>query len=207
MNCGLARQNALKRVGANPFQRVWEYQASNSFDAEAWRKCMSFWRLYYHLVWSTKNRLPLITPEIEPGLFSYFQRKAAETGSFTHAINGGKDHLHLVVAIPPELSIAQFVKLIKGSSSHYVNYTIQPEFTFAWQRGYGALSLGEKQLQLAIDYVDNQKQHHAHQTTISWLERSLEENAGPEKPETLANRNNQLHEVSGYYSVDTESPI
>jgi putative transposase len=169
---------------------------------------MSFWRLYYHLVWSTKNRLPLITPEIEPELINYIMRKATETGACIHAINGFSDHIHQVLAIPPELSIAQYVKLSKGSSSHYVNYTIKPEFTFSWQRGYGVLSMGEKQLQIAMDYVNNQKKHHADQTTISWLERSLEESEGPDHFGLHSTgRTAQLREESGIYSIDSISPF
>ncbi len=169
---------------------------------------MSFWRLYYHLIWSTKNRLPLITPEIETGLISYILRKASETGSYILAINAFNDHLHQVVAIPPELSIAQYVKLIKGSSSHYVNYTIKPEFTFAWQRGYGVLSMGEKQLQIAKEYVNNQKEHHATQTTNPWLERSVEESEGPKPSGKYSEgRPKQLSEESGIYAIGSESPF
>ena len=49
---------------------------------------MSFWRLYYHLVWSTKNREPLIQPKVEPRLFAYIVRKAAELECYVYAING-----------------------------------------------------------------------------------------------------------------------
>lgn len=169
---------------------------------------MSFWRLYYHMVWSIKNRLPLITPEIEAGLIGYIVRKATEAEAYILAIDALNDHLHQVVAIPPELSIAQYVKLVKGSSSHYVNHTLKPEFTFAWQRGYGVLSMGEKQLHIAKDYVNNQKQHHENQTTISWLERSVEESEGPLFPGThSARKPDRLREESGIYRIDTESPF
>lgn len=169
---------------------------------------MSFWRLYYHLVWSTKDRLPLITPDIETSLINYIIRKAAEAKSYILAINCVSDHIHQVVAISPEISIAQYVKLVKGSSSHFVNYTIKPEFTFAWQRGYGILSMGEKQLQIALDYVNQQKEHHANQTTKTWLERSVEENDGPKPPGTYStNRPKRIHEESGIYTDGSELPF
>lgn len=169
---------------------------------------MSFWRVYYHLVWSTKNRLPLITPEIETELIGYIVRKTSEVKAFILAISAITDHIHLVVAIPPELSIAQYVKLVKGSSSHYINYTLKPEFSFAWQRGYGVLSMGEKQLHIATEYVKNQRDHHANQTTISWLERSMEENEGPKSPGMHSvNRPDRLREEMGIYTIGSESPF
>ena len=68
---------------------------------------MSFWRTYYHLVWSTKNWEPLINEEVEAVLFSYLESKAAELGVHVHAINGWTDHVHMVASIPPKLALAQ----------------------------------------------------------------------------------------------------
>ncbi|NEQ25083.1 MAG: IS200/IS605 family transposase, partial [Microcoleus sp. SIO2G3] len=75
---------------------------------------MAFWRLYYHLVWATKERQPLITSEREPKLYSYIIGKADSLNSIIHAIGGIEDHIHLITSIPPSLSIADFVKNIKG---------------------------------------------------------------------------------------------
>jgi putative transposase len=85
---------------------------------------MSFWRLYYHLVWATKERLPLIQPDKETELYGYIIGKADYLGCITHAINGTENHTHLVASIPPNLSISQFVKKIKGSSSYHWNHTL-----------------------------------------------------------------------------------
>jgi putative transposase len=62
---------------------------------------MTFWRLYYHLVWATDQRLPLITEQVEPRLYSYIVSKAAGLGVYVYAIGGWYDHTHLVVACPP----------------------------------------------------------------------------------------------------------
>ena len=140
---------------------------------------MPFWRLYYHLIWATKNREHLITPTVETRLYPYLVSKAAENDVFVYAINGWYDHIHLVVAIPPKHSVADIVKRLKGASSHYLNYDIRLEHNFAWQRGYGALSVGERQRSIAEAYVLNQKQHHAAQTTNAWLERADELEEGP----------------------------
>jgi putative transposase len=81
-------------------------------------------------------------------------------GCIIHAINGTEDHIHVVASIPPTLAVADFVKRLKGSSSHYRNQVAGAE-RFQWQEGYGVFSLGQRQLDRAVGYVNNQKQHHA----------------------------------------------
>ena len=83
--------------------------------------------------------------EFEARLYACLVTKAAELGCYVHAVNGVEDHIHLIISIPPKHSVAWVVKNLKGSSSHFVNYVAAPGSTFAWQRGYGYLSLGEGQ--------------------------------------------------------------
>lgn len=131
---------------------------------------MALWRLYYHIVWATKGRHPLIDPAVESDLYGYIRGKAHALGCIVHAVGGMEDHIHLVVSIPPKLSIADFVQKIKGSSAHHLNQL--PGYPkFGWQRGYGVFSLGGKQLPDAVGYVENQKNHHCHHTTIPALEK------------------------------------
>ena len=115
---------------------------------------MSFWRTYYHIVWATKNREALITPEIEPRLYAYIVNKAAELGVYVYALNGWIDHVHIVAASPPKEAIAHVVKTLKGSSSHDLNQQGVLDTLFAWQRGYGVLSLGSRQLADAVGEDD-----------------------------------------------------
>ena len=85
---------------------------------------MAFWRTYYHLIWAIQNRQPLITSTREKELYGYIIGKADYLGCIIHAIGGVEDHLHIVASIPPKLSIADFVKKIKGSSSyHFESFT------------------------------------------------------------------------------------
>jgi len=98
---------------------------------------MAFWRLYYHLVWATQNREPLIKPEIEKRLYAYIVHKASELECFVYAINGWYDHLHLIIAIPPKYAVADVVKRLKGASSHDLNHGVGLDYEFVWQRGYG----------------------------------------------------------------------
>lgn len=132
---------------------------------------MPYWKLYYHFVWGTKNRLPLINATLEPELYRAIAAKAQDMGGFVHAIGGMDDHTHLAVSIPPKLAPAKFIGDVKGNSSHYVNHVIKPDFEFRWQDEYGALSFGERNLASVVRYIHNQKGHHADGTLIAAMER------------------------------------
>ncbi len=142
---------------------------------------MPFWRTYYHLVWGTKHRKEIITATVEPVLFQYLTNKAVENEIRVYAVNGWYEHVHMVVSIPPKLSVADAVKRLKGASSYYINEQDLLKEKFVWQRGYGVLTVGKRHLDQAIDYVERQKEHHQKQTTNSWLERMDVEDEGPEE--------------------------
>ncbi|MEO1623137.1 MAG: IS200/IS605 family transposase, partial [Cyanobacteria bacterium J06632_3] len=94
---------------------------------------MSLWKLYYHLVWSTHERLPLITPKREAALYRYCNNKADALGAHLYAIDGIDNHVHLIVSIPPKIAIAEFVRRIKGSSSHYLNSSYPDDGSFKFK--------------------------------------------------------------------------
>lgn len=83
---------------------------------------MAFWRTYYHLIWATENRQPLITLSKEKELYGYIIGKADYLNCIIHAIGGTENHIHIVTSIPPKLSIADFAKRIKGSSAYHLNH-------------------------------------------------------------------------------------
>ena len=141
---------------------------------------MALWRLYYHLVWGTKERHPLINVEMEPVLYGYILGKAHTLGGIVHAIGGMEDHIHMVVSIPPKISIADFVRRIKGSSAyHMTRCGLDTPSNFGWQRGYGIMSMGSKQIDSAVKYVVNQKAHHGQNDVIPALETEMYDNNGP----------------------------
>jgi REP element-mobilizing transposase RayT len=95
---------------------------------------------YYHVVWSTKNRAPVLTEANEPIIYDFIRDKARELGGIVFAINGMADHAHLVAAVPPRLAVATFIGQVKGASPAMYNKGRggdQPHF--AWQSEYGVL--------------------------------------------------------------------
>ncbi len=132
---------------------------------------MPFWQLFYHLVWSTKNREPLIIAEYEPLVYDLIVRKASSLGGKVFAIGGVEDHVHLAVAIPPSIAVATFVGQIKGASSAQINKMKIFPYSFRWQNEYGAFSFDRKRLPYVIQYIKGQKERHQTGTLIPVLER------------------------------------
>jgi putative transposase len=122
---------------------------------------MPYCSLFYHIAWSTKNRLPLIEATWEEDLYGYMRGKAIVLGCRMHAPNGMEDHTHVVISIPPKLAVATLVGHLKGTSSHHVNENFVTHRSFAWQSEYGAFTFSEKSLSQVVNYVIHQKKHHA----------------------------------------------
>lgn len=135
---------------------------------------MSYWKLYYHFVWSTKERQPLIDAGLETALYQAVAAKVQKMGGTVHAIGGTSDHTHLAVSVPPKIALAKFIGDVKGNSSHFVNHVVQPGFEFHWHEEYGVLSFSEKSLPAIVKYIRNQKRHHADNSTMTALERDTD---------------------------------
>jgi REP-associated tyrosine transposase len=121
---------------------------------------MPCWRLFYHAVWGTKNRLALIDPAWEKDLYGYIWGKATALECVPHAIGGMPDHIHVAISIPPKLAVATLIGQLKGASSHHINQNYA-DGSFIWQAEYGVFSFSEKALSSIVDYVNHQKKHHA----------------------------------------------
>lgn len=113
-----------------------------------------------HITWHTKSSLPSITPEIEAKLHGFLKHKIIETkGAYFHAVGGTENHIHLAVSVTPDLHISKWIGELKGGSSFYINKLAHRK-SLEWQRGYGIVSFGTKDLQWVMNYVLNQKEHH-----------------------------------------------
>jgi putative transposase len=135
---------------------------------------MPYWQLFYHVTWSTKNREPLLTPDLEPLVHELIRGKAIGLGATVFAVNGMADHIHLITSIPPKIAVAIFIGQVKGITSTKVNKSLSVSPLFAWQDEYGIFSLDKKRLPNHVAYVERQKEHHAQGTIIPLLERMYE---------------------------------
>jgi putative transposase len=122
---------------------------------------MAYWRLHYHLVWTTKARLPLISSDTARVIEQALYRKARELGVTIHQLGGVEDHIHVVASIPPPVAVARCLQQFKGASSYAVNSGLHHAPRFRWQDGYGVLTLAESSLARVIDYVRRQGEHHS----------------------------------------------
>jgi REP element-mobilizing transposase RayT len=132
---------------------------------------MPYWQLYYHIVWATKNREPLLTAQVEPLILGYVHNKALDLEATTFALNGYLDHIHLVVSVPPKIALAKFIGQVKAVASVRFNQSGLSSVPFYWQEEYGVFSFDRKRLPNIVSYVERQKEHHSQATIIPALER------------------------------------
>lgn len=155
---------------------------------------MPYHQLFYHLVWATKNREPLLTPDVEPIVYDLLRSKAIGLGATVFAIGGVEDHVHMVVSIPPVLAVAKFIGQVKGVTATRFNKAGHGTVLF-WQGEYAAFTFDAKRLPNYVAYVQRQKEHHHQRTTIPILERTAGQQAKP-----LI-----LREAPPDYSIEDES--
>ena len=120
----------------------------------------SFNKIWIHSIWATKNRAPIISRNIELEFYKFISDQLKELGCPVRIVNGMPDHIHCLFLLSPQKSIADVIKQIKGSSSHYVNQNDLIPEKFAWQTGYAAYSVSESGVENVFQYIINQKHHH-----------------------------------------------
>lgn len=96
---------------------------------------MTYWRLHYHIIWSTKDRQPILTPKIEKVFYGVIYGKAKELDLKIHAAGNVEDHVHVVVSIPPKIAVADCVRHFKGASAYAINHMDGSDGQFKWQAG------------------------------------------------------------------------
>ena len=118
-------------------------------------------RLWTHLIFSTKNRLPLLSDKtIRTDMHGYLANMLREQDCETLIVNGVEDHVHALFALSRTHSIASVVKEIKRTSSGFAKELSPTLAKFHWQAGYGAFSVGQSNLAEVIRYIENQEEHH-----------------------------------------------
>ena len=120
----------------------------------------TYTQILYQIVFSTKERQPVLHTENRPQLFKYIYGILKNKNCHLYRINGVEDHLHILTSLHPSIALSSLVKDIKiASSLHIKENHLFPDFT-NWQEGYGAFTYSVRDLDNLIEYVKNQVEHH-----------------------------------------------
>ena len=111
---------------------------------------MSYVSANFHCVFSTKERRPLITPELRDRLWPFLGGIARQNKMKAVEIGGMPDHVHLLISLPSTMTISKAMQLIKGGSSKWLHDTFPNQRTFSWQEEYGAFSVSVSQMEKTI---------------------------------------------------------
>lgn len=120
--------------------------------------------LFYHIVFSTKNRKNFINREIEKRVWSYLGGIARKHKVTALQIGGIENHIHALLMSPPILAPSKIGQFLKGDSSKWIHQEFPDLKSFAWQDGYGAFSVSKSNVPKVIDYIKNQRRHHLKQS-------------------------------------------
>lgn len=138
---------------------------------------MSYVRMWVHLVFATKNRAPLLAKDIKYKVCQHIIQNCKNKSIYLQAINGFTDHLHCLISLGKDQSIANVAQLIKGESSFWINQNQLVEGRFMWQDDYFAVSVSESAVSKVESYIKNQETHHQKKTFEEEV-RQFEKNYG-----------------------------
>ncbi len=120
----------------------------------------TYTQIYYHIVFSTKDRAPALAADKREAFFRYTWGILKNKECHLYRINGVEDHLHILTSVHPTVCLADLVKDIKTSTSKWIKENgVFPAFTH-WQDGYGAFTVSHDAKDAVIDYIKNQQEHH-----------------------------------------------
>ena len=118
----------------------------------------SYTNLLYHIIFSTKDRRPLITPDYEVRLYDYIGGTIRDLGGISLALNGTEDHLHPLAKLRPDRALSDVLRKLKANASGWMHRVFPRLEDFTWQRGYGAFTVSQSHVRKVIsDYIARQK--------------------------------------------------
>lgn len=117
-----------------------------------------------HAVWGTKKRLPYLSKDIRILVIEHIRQNAKTKGIYIDRLNGHTEHLHCLMALNADMTIAKAMQLIKGESAFWINKEKITKTKFEWADEYYAVSVSESALGRVRAYIDGQEAHHAKKT-------------------------------------------
>ena len=128
-------------------------------------------RIWVHVVWSTKNRAPLLANKNKRiNIFKHIKANAKEKGIYLDFINGAADHVHVLISLACDQTIAQVIAWLKGESARYINEHKITEAFFDWADDYYAVSVSQSNVETVRNYLKKQETHHQNKTFIEECE-------------------------------------
>jgi len=121
-------------------------------------------QIYLHFVFSTKDRRPLIDPDIQERVWAYIGGVARRHKVTPIQVGGMEDHAHVLTGSPTTLSPSEIAKYLKGDSSKWIHEEFPHLKDFGWQDGYGVFSVSKSALAGVVAYIKNQREHHKKRT-------------------------------------------
>ena len=121
-------------------------------------------QVYVHLTFSTKNHQPLIDKDIRPRLFEYLAGICKTLGCPALEVGGVADHVHILCRLSKTITQAKLAEEVKKSSSKWIKTINRKYSNFYWQDGYGIFSVNPSEIQVVIDYIRRQEEHHRYKT-------------------------------------------
>ncbi|MDY0141810.1 MAG: transposase [Bacteroidales bacterium] len=123
---------------------------------------MSWVRVYIHMVFSTKKRIPFLnSTELRKQVFQHIKKNAEEKDIWLDCVNGWQEHAHCLISLGKEQTISQVSQLIKGESSFWINKNKLTKNKFVWQDDYWAVGVSERHLKSVRNYIHKQENHHS----------------------------------------------
>ena len=116
-------------------------------------------KIYLHLIFSTKNREPIITSQNQKPLNNYIAGILKNLGLHAIEINGTADHIHILCQFSRTITVADLIRDLKSNSTKWYQ-SENPQSSFAWQNGYGAFSVSHSDVGKVRNYIQNQEEHH-----------------------------------------------
>ncbi len=120
----------------------------------------TYTQLYFHVVFAVKARQHLIAAHWKEELYKYITGIVTNKNQKLLAINGMPDHIHLLIGMKPDATLSDLIRDVKANSSRFINEKKWVAGKFEWQTGFGAFTLGHSQLDIIINYIKLQEEHH-----------------------------------------------
>jgi len=120
----------------------------------------TYTKIWLHLIWGTHNKEKILLKDTREKVSGFLFEYAKDKKLYMRTNHVNSDHVHVLLNLPVNITVQECLKLLKGSSSHFINQQRLTPSKFSWARGYGAFSVSESGVTKVTEYIRNQEEHH-----------------------------------------------